>query len=149
MSFVRVWVHIGFSTKNRKPLLNDDFRNTVFDHILKNAKEKNIWLDCVNGYNDHIHCLISINKDQSISKVVQLIKGESSFWINKNKLTKFKFLWQDDYWAVSVSESNVQSVRNYIRTQETHHRKKTFNEEVNDFLGEYNYNVAEAGIISK
>ena len=55
----------------------------MFEHILKNAKEKNIWLDCVNGYAEHAHCLISIGKDQTISKTAQLIKGESSFWFNK------------------------------------------------------------------
>ncbi len=75
-----------------------------------------------------------INKDQTISKVAQLIKGESSFWINKNKLTKEKFIWQDDYWAVSVSESHFEKVKKYILEQEEHHRRKTFQEEVDDFM---------------
>ena len=101
-----------FSTKNREPFLNSsELRKTVFQHIKKNAAEKEIWLDCVNGYQDHAHCLISLGKEQSISKVAQLIKGESSFWINQNKLTKEKFIWQDDYWVVGVSESHLDSVR--------------------------------------
>ena len=116
MSWVRIWVHLVFSTKDRIPFLNSkEIREKIFEHIEQNAKAKDIWLKEINGYSDHTHCLLSLNKDQSISKVAQLIKGESSNWINKNKIVNTKFLWQDDYWAVSVSESHLESVRNYIK----------------------------------
>lgn len=144
MSWVRVWIHLVFSTKNRKPYLNTkELREQVFNHIKENARAKNIWLDAVNGYKDHIHCLISLNKEQTISKVAQLIKGESSFWINKNKLTKEKFIWQDDYWAVGVSESHFERVKNYILKQEEHHRRKTFQEEVENFMKKYGWKYVE------
>ena len=78
---------------------------------------KRNFIEMVNGYSDHCHCLISLSSDQNIEKVVQLIKGESSFWINKNNLTKEKFRWQDEYFAVSVSESMVENVKNYIKNQ--------------------------------
>lgn len=108
MSWVRVYIHMVFSTKNRVPFLNSaELRKNVFQHIKKNAEEKGIWLDCVSGFQDHAHCLISLGREQSISKVAQLIKGESSFWINKNNLTEDKFIWQDDYWVVGVSESHL------------------------------------------
>ncbi len=98
MSWVRVWLHIVFSTRNKELyLLTEEVRKKVFQHIKQNAEEKGIWLDCINGYKDHAHCLISLSKDQTISMVVQLIKGESSFWINQNKLTNSRFGWQDDY----------------------------------------------------
>jgi len=135
MSWVRVYIHIIFSTKNREPFLNSsDLRKKVFQHIKQNASEKDIWLDCVNGWQEHAHCLISLGKEQIISKVAQLIKGESSFWINQNKLTENKFVWQDDYWAVGVSESHLQSVRDYIHNQEKHHSKKSFTDEVNELM---------------
>ncbi|MBA4318490.1 MAG: transposase, partial [Flavobacterium sp.] len=135
MSWVRIWVHLVFSTKEREPFLNhSELREKVFQHIKTNAAEKDIWLYCVNGYHDHVHCLISLTKDQSISKIAQLIKGESSFWINNNNLTKAKFVWQDDYWAVSVSENNLEQVRKYIYGQEEHHSKKSFTEEVEEFM---------------
>jgi REP element-mobilizing transposase RayT len=141
MSWVRVWIHLVFSTKNREPYLNSkELREKVFNHIKENAKEKNIWLEDLNGYKEHIHCLISLNKEQSISKIAQLIKGESSFWINKNKLIKGKFFWQDDYWAVSVSESHIESVKKYISEQEEHHRIKSFSEEVDEFMKKYGWN---------
>ncbi len=87
-----------------------------------------------------MHCLISLGKDQTISGIVQLIKGESSFWINRNKKVQGKFGWQDDYWAVSVSESHVQKVRKYIKNQEEHHRFKTIDEEVDEFMKKYGWN---------
>ena len=65
---------------------------------------------------------------------MQLLKGESSFWINKNHLCKTKFEWQDEYFAVSVSESTLESVRKYIANQEEHHRTKSFDGEFEDFL---------------
>lgn len=142
MSWVRVWIHIVFTTKNREPfLLTKELRESVFRHIKLNAEEKGIWLECVNGYQDHVHCLVSLGKEQTISKVAQLIKGESSFWINHNNLIKSKFSWQDDYWVVGVSESHLQSVRSYILLQEEHHRKKTFSEEVNTFMEKYGWQL--------
>ncbi len=135
MSWVKVYLHIVFSTKNRIPFLySKDLRKQVFQHIKNNADSKGIWLDCVNGFQDHAHCLISLGKEQSISKVTQLIKGESSFWINNNKLTEDKFAWQDDYWVVGVSESHLEAVRKYIHNQEDHHVKKTFSQELEDFM---------------
>ncbi len=140
MSWVRIWVHLVFSTKNSVPYLTSlAVRQKVFTHISENAKEKGIWLDAVNGYQDHIHCLISLGKEQSISKITQLIKGESSFWMNKQRLTTQKFMWQDDFWAVGVSESHVEAVKKYIENQEGHHRKRSFNEEVEEFMQKYGW----------
>ena len=144
MSWVRIWIHLVFSTKNRDPYFNShEVRQQLFRHIEQNAKEKNIWLDIVGGYYDHIHCLLSLGRDQSISKVSQLIKGESSFWINHNGITIQNFTWQDDYWAVSVSESHLETVRAYIQQQEEHHRIKSFTEEVNDFMEKYGWSFSE------
>lgn len=129
-----------FSTLDRKPLLNSkDLRIKVWKHIKENASEKEIFVEMVNGYSDHCHCLISLGSNQNIEKVVQLIKGESSFWINKNNLTKEKFQWQDEYFAVSISESMVATVRNYIKNQEIHHLKKTYSDEYLEFLAKYNF----------
>ncbi|BAX81747.1 IS200/IS605 family transposase [Labilibaculum antarcticum] len=140
MSWVRVYVHMVFSTKNREPFLNSsELKKNVFQHIKKNAEEKEIWLDCVNGHQDHVHCLISLGKEQSISKVAQLIKGESSFWINQQKLMAERFIWQDDYWVVGVSESHLESVRKYIHNQEEHHSKQSFTDEINVFMEKYGW----------
>lgn len=140
MSWIRIWIHLVFSTKNREPLLIPrEKRVEIIEHIKQNAKEKGIFIDSINSQKDHVHCLISLGNEKSISEIVKLIKGESSFWINKNKITKTKFSWQDDYWAVSVSESHIESVRDYIKNQDEHHRNKSFSEEVDIFMKKYGW----------
>lgn len=137
MSWVRVWIHLVFSTKNREPFLVDDIRQKVFAHIHENAKLKELKLAIVNGYTDHAHCLLALNKDMTIAKAAQLIKGESAFWINKQDLTKQKFMWQDDYWAVGISERDFQRVFDYIKNQQEHHRNLTFANEYEIMLKEW------------
>ncbi|WP_315056771.1 IS200/IS605 family transposase [Chryseobacterium indoltheticum] len=140
MPFIKIYIHLVFSTINRIPFLNStEVRVKVWKHIKENASSKGIYLDMINGYSDHCHCLISLGSNQNIEKIIQLIKGESSFWINKNQLTKDKFAWQDEYFAVSVSESMIESVRNYIKNQEIHHKKKSFADEYQEFIDKYNF----------
>ena len=139
MPYIRIWIHIVFSVKHRRPLLAQPVLKKVIDHIRQNALQKKIWIDCMNGYDDHLHILLSLGNDQNISKIVQLIKGESSFWINKQNLSRQKFEWQDEYFAVSVSESQVNTLRAYINNQAAHHQKKTFAEEYDHFILKYNF----------
>jgi len=139
MSFIKVYIHLVWCTKNRYPFLDTkELRLEVWKHILENGRKKGIFIDFVNGYSDHCHCLISLAGDQNIQKVVQMIKGESSYWINQNNLTSEKFAWQDEFYAISVSESVIETVRNYIKSQEDHHRKITFLEEEDQIL---NYEI--------
>ena len=140
MPFVKVYIHFVWSTKNRVPFLDSlELRQKVWQHIRTNAKQKGIFIDFVNGYTDHCHCLVSLGVDQTLQKLMQLIKGESSFWINKEKLTKQKFEWQDEYFAVSVSESVLERTRNYIKNQEDHHKSKTFQQEYDEFISKYGF----------
>jgi len=139
MSYVRIWIHAVWGTKNKFPFLTNTIRKQVFEHIQENAKAKRIYLKEINGHKEHIHCLISLSADQSIAKVLQLLKGEASFWINKSELIKGSFEWADEYFAVSVSESQVERVQDYIKGQEEHHRKKGWDEEVNEFMEKYGF----------
>ncbi len=140
MAQVRLWVHVVWSTKNRKPMLTDkNKRIDIFKHIKSSAVKKEIYLDFINGYEDHVHVLISLACDQTIAQVVAWLKGESSRFINKNAIFPFPFDWADDYYAVSVSQSNVETVRNYLKKQETHHEKKTFAKECEEFMVKYGF----------
>ena len=78
---------------------------------------------------------------QNIYKILMLLKGESSFWINANKMFHKKFEWQDEYFAVSVSESSVNRVRDYIKNQEEHHKKKSFTDEYKEFMSKYKFDA--------
>jgi putative transposase len=143
MPFVKIWIHAVWATKNRETILEKSIRQIVFEHIHQNALKKDILIDIVNGYSQHAHCLFRLKNDQTISKVMQLIKGESSFWINKQKFMKTKFQWQEEYFAVSVSESQVNAVRKYIRNQEEHHKMKTYMQEYDEFIQKYGFQLIQ------
>jgi putative transposase len=137
MSYLRIWVHCVWTTNKKIPYLRDEIRKDVIQHIRKNAETKGIYIDHINGYNEHIHALISLGGNQTISEIMQRIKGESSFWINKNKLTRLKFEWQDDFYSVSIGMSQLDNLRQYIRNQEQHHQKTSFQEELDKIIEEY------------
>lgn len=84
-----------------------------------------------------MHCLISMSADQNVATIMNLIKGESSFWANRHLEWKEKFGWQDEYFAVSVSQSHLEVVNKYIIKQEVHHREKSFREEYQEFIKKY------------
>jgi REP element-mobilizing transposase RayT len=140
MAYVKIWLHCVWGTKNRTRFLLGDRKGEVINHILINAREKGIYIDFLNGHTEHLHCLLSMNQDQSLSKVMQMIKGESSFWINKNSVIKDKFEWAEEYYGVSVSKSHVKFVREYIKNQEQHHRNKSWDEECDEFMVKYGFN---------
>ncbi|MDP2364945.1 MAG: IS200/IS605 family transposase [Ignavibacteria bacterium] len=139
MPFTKIWIHLIWTTKNREKIITKELKHLLLDHIIENSKKKGIFIKIVNCVSNHVHLLISLGREQSISKVVMLIKGESSNWVNKNKLVIGKFEWQDEYIAVSVSESVVDKVFDYIENQEEHHRIKSFEEEYNLFLKKYKF----------
>jgi putative transposase len=141
MPYVKIWVHLVFSTKKREPLFTKDIRESLYQHIKINCIGNGIFLETIGGYVEHIHCLISLGSMQTIAEVTQLIKGESSFWINKNHLTTYKFNWQNDYYAVSVSESQVKRVVRYIENQEIHHLKKSYEKEEKEFIDRYGFTL--------
>ena len=137
MSYVRIWVHCVWTTKDRIPYLRDQIRDEIISHVRENSKLKGIYMDHINGHHEHLHALISLGGKQNTSDIMQRIKGESSFWINKNKFTKLKFEWQDDYYAVSVGMDQLDNLREYIRNQGQHHKKVSLQDELNKLIEEY------------
>ena len=142
MSYVKIWIHAVWSTKNRRKLMNKEIRPLVFEHIHKNGLKKDIFMDAVGGHIEHVHCLFRLQSHQTIKEVMQLLKGESSHWINQQKLIKSHFGWQNEYFAVSVGESQVSRVRSYILNQEEHHKKKTFQQEYDEFIRKYGFHIS-------
>lgn len=116
------------------PYLKKEIRNEVFRHIKAYADSKGIYVDFINGTMDHVHCLLSLVANQSLADIMQLLKGESSFWINKKELTEVRFGWQEEYYAESIGRSQIKRVRNYIKNQEIHHKKKLLNDEIECLL---------------
>ena len=109
----------------------------------ENVKDKGIYIDFINCHREHIHCTISLNADQTLSKIIQLIKGESSFWINKTRQVQGKFEWAEEYFVVSVSESQLNKVREYIKNQAKHHQAKSWEEEYTGFIEKYGFKIIQ------
>lgn len=148
MPYTKVLIHFIWATKNREHLISNELKPLLLNHIKENSLKKGIFIDTLNGVSDHIHLLISLGTEQTIAKTAMLIKGESSFWVNKQTLITNKFEWQDEYIALSVSYSAIDKVRAYILNQEAHHRKKTFAEEYEGFLNAHRFEdgLAKANI---
>jgi putative transposase len=141
MSYVKIMIHAVWGTKNKEHLIKLETRPILLEHIRENAKAKGIFIDTINSQPDHVHCLFGLNADMALAKALNLIKGESSFWMNKQKIIRTHFERADDYFAASVSESQIMKVRNYIRNQDEHHRKVTFEEEYNKFMKSYGFQI--------
>lgn len=145
MPYTKVMIHFIWSTKNRERIISKELNPLLLAHIKENSIAKGIFIDCLNCVEDHIHLLISLGTEQTIAKIAMLIKGESSFWVNKQKIIRGKFEWQDEYIALSVSESGIARVRNYIANQEKHHQKKTFTQEYEEFLSAHGFSRNDFG----
>jgi len=133
-SYSRCWIHLIWGTLNRERVLNKSAAASVSGYLAEYAEKEGIYMK-INYVNaDHVHALIDLPTALSIEKVVQLLKGSSSHWINSNDLVTGKFAWGRGYGAFSVSESNVDQVARYIASQEEHHRVRTFAEELREFI---------------
>ena len=133
-SYSRCWIHLIWGTLNREKLLNKAAAARVSQFLTQYAEEQGIYMK-INYVNaDHVHTLVDLPTAFSIEKLVQLLKGSSSHWINSNDVISGKFAWGRGYGAFSVSGSNVNEVARYIANQEEHHRVRTFAEELKEFV---------------
>jgi putative transposase len=123
-----------WGTLSRERILNKKAAAGLSRYLVEYAGEQNVYMK-INFVNpDHVHALIDLATALSVEKVVQLLKGSSSHWINSNNLITPKFAWGRGYGAFSVSQSNVDLVARYIADQEEHHRVRTFTEELREFI---------------
>jgi putative transposase len=129
-SYSSLWVHLIWSTKNREPLLTPLLKAEVYTEIHEISKDHEIYLDCINGVEDHVHLLVRLRTDQSVADIVKTIKGNS--W-EKFKEDPEKYItWQDGFAAFSVSPGHLKRVRSYIHNQEKHHQSKSFSDELKE-----------------
>ena len=132
-----MYVQLVFAVKNREALLHKNIRNRVFEYIsgiITGMKHKSI---LVNGVSNHIHILIGLHPSKSVSETVHAIKRSSSLFINKERLCRGKFEWQEGYGSFTYGRSQLDTVYNYILNQEKHHQKVSFREEYIEFLNKF------------
>jgi REP element-mobilizing transposase RayT len=129
-SLAQVWLHIIFSTKDRRPFFSQlEFRDEMFRMLAHDVKESKYVSASVGGHVDHVHLLVGLSRTISIAKLVEQVKTETSKWAKKAAGGHSMFSWQVGYGAFSVSHSVRDSVDAYIRNQEQHHAKLSFQEE--------------------
>jgi len=133
MPYVTNNLHCVWGTKKRYPFFTESNTKDIMIHIMNYARENDIWIDNLNAYKDHMHCLISLQADQSLSKVINLIKGESSHWINETLHLGREFSWAEEYFASSVSIKMLPVIRHYIQNQQQHHQTKTWAQEEKEY----------------
>ena len=135
-SLYQSYMHIVFSTKNRKPWLqNDSIRSEMYSYLAAICNKKKSPALAVNGYHDHIHLLVRMGKTMTAPVLIGEMKEDSSKWIKTKDESYADFYWQSGYGAFSVSATHVDVVQNYIESQEDHHRVVSFQEEYRRILG--------------
>jgi len=133
-TFANLLYHIVFSTKDRRPSITAGIQENLYEYmggILRG--EGGILLE-IGGVSDHVHLLVKLKTDISVSETLKKIKGKSSKWLNERSGATDRFEWQAGYGAFSVSASVAGKVRTYIRNQEEHHRRVSFKDELISLL---------------
>lgn len=129
-TFTNLLYHIVFSTKDRTPLIHGEMRERLYEYMGGIIRgERGVLLE-IGGVPDHVHLLTKLKSDMAVAEMVRLVKSNSSKWWNELDDTKAHFEWQTGYGAFTVSESQVRKVRSYIQTQESHHAKVSFRDEL-------------------
>jgi putative transposase len=140
-SLANILIHVIWSTKERRPLISDDVRAGLHGYmagILKNLESTAL---IINSVTDHVHVLCQLSKNLAACKLVEEVKKSSSKWMKEHGVAEFA--WQNGYGVFSVSQSNVDAVREYIEGQAEHHKKRDFKDEFREFCKRYNVTIDE------
>jgi REP element-mobilizing transposase RayT len=136
-SLARVYIHAVFSTRDREPLLAAPWRDEMFSVLGGIANNVGCPSLIVGGMADHVHLLFELGRPIALSDALRAIKTNSSGWANQHQGLAGTFHWQAGYAAFSVSQSNVEAVREYIRRQDEHHARQSFQDELRAWLKKY------------
>lgn len=136
-TYTQIHIHSVFAVQNRISLISKQWEERLYQYITAIVQNKGHKLLAINGMPDHVHILFGMRPTQSLSDLMQDIKGDSSKWINDNHFVREKFSWQEGYGGFSYSKSQIPQVARYIETQEKHHQKRTFIEEYLKILRDF------------
>lgn len=136
-TYSKIYIQLVFAVKNRQSLISSVWEENLHKYITGIIQEKGQKLIAINGMPDHLHIFIGLKPSCCISDLVREIKKASNKWIKENKLTTYKFEWQEGFGAFSYSESCIDNVYNYILNQKNHHKKTRFKDEYYKLLKEF------------
>ena len=142
-TYSQIYIQIVFAVKGRESLILPQWEERLHKYITGIVQNKEQKMLAINGMSDHLHFLIGMKPSCCLSDLVREIKKSSNDFIKVEKLSKFKFSWQEGYGAFSYSHSQLNDVIAYITNQKEHHRKKSFKEEYVEFLKKFNFDYNE------
>ena len=137
-SYAAIYHHFVFSTKERVAIIDAPLQTRLYEFIGGLCKHRNSRLLFAGGMPDHVHLLVSLDKEWAPSPFMREIKGNSSKWIHETFPSQKHFAWQAGYGAFSVGHLELQSVKQYIAGQAEHHKIKTFQDEFRELLERHN-----------
>ncbi len=129
-SLVKNLIHLVYSTKHREPLIPTEHLDGLFAYPAGVYKPGESPALIIGGVADHVHALFLLSKNHALKTIVEEVKKSSSKWMKQEGPRIENLYWQAGYGAFSVSQSNVEAVKNYIRNQPEHHRARTFQDEL-------------------
>jgi len=133
-TYTQIHIHAVFAVQNRISLIQKEWQDELYKYITGIIANNGHKLLQIGGMPDHVHVLFGMRPAQSLSDLMQDIKGSSSLWINQKQLVRGKFSWQEGYGAFSYGKSQIDKVVKYIQEQERHHKKRNFAEEYLELL---------------
>jgi REP element-mobilizing transposase RayT len=133
-TFTQCYFHLVFSVKKREALIEKEWKGDLEKYITGIVQNHRHKMLAIGAMPDHIHMFIGYNVNHLIPNLVEEIKTSSNRWVQQQRLSKFKFDWQTGYGAFTHARSQLETVVNYILSQEEHHRKRSFREEYLDML---------------
>jgi putative transposase len=137
-TYTQIYIHVVFCVQDRYCLISKTWKDELFKYITGIIQNNGHKLIAINGMADHLHIFIGMKPSQSLSDLMQDIKGDSSKWINGKGFLRGRFSWQEGFGAFSNSASQIDNVVKYIKNQEIHHMKKKFIDEYKDILKKFN-----------
>jgi putative transposase len=145
-TYTHLYLHCVFAVKYRAAMLHPQWDDRLRSYIIAIAQNNKHKVLAINNMPDHMHLFVGWHPDQSLADMMRLVKGKSAEWINKERLTKQPFHWQEGYGAFSHSRSQIDAVVKYIHRQQEHHRKVTFIEEYQKMLDSFGVEYDERHI---
>jgi REP element-mobilizing transposase RayT len=142
-TYTQLHTHFVFAVKYREALIAPEWKEELFKYITGIVQHYKHKLLAINAMPDHIHILVGMRPEQSVSDLMKEVKQASSTWINEHRLTKKRFRWQNGYGAFVYHKSLVPTFIRYIRNQDEHHREVSFYKEYRRLLIEHEVDFDE------
>lgn len=142
-TFSQIYIQTVFAVSGRFSLIASDFKEGLHKYITGIVKKQGQKLISINGMADHLHILIGLKPAMALADLVRDIKTDSSEWINKKKLARGKFAWQEGYGTFSYGHSQLDKIVRYIMNQEKHHQRRSFRDEYLTLLRKFEIDFKE------